>query len=137
MSALYTAFPLVVVLAAAGLFLWSEKDRTARRRFTVVVALAVGFVGVGLGLLGLPGAALYEAARPVVQLALGARYRPLGDAAWPVALWFTMAWPASVVLAYAVAHGPLKRSGRGAHIAVMVLLPAAAAVAMAFFAHLS
>jgi uncharacterized membrane protein YhaH (DUF805 family) len=136
---LIPALAAVGALAALVLFLRSEPGRDRKRRrgmiITVIVAavLAIG----GMGLLGIPGALIYGVSLPFVQLLMGARYTELGDGMWPAAILITLVWPASLVIAYAVANGPLRGRGRGARWLALLLIPWAFGVLLALGAHLS
>lgn len=133
-------FPLaagLVALVALVAFLRSPAGRE-RRRGMIVVAIAAPLLAVGgMALLGIPGALIYELCVPWVRLMLGGGFRELGDGAWPAAIVVTLTWPASLVVAYAIANGPLRRRGRAARWAALVLLPYAFGVALALWAHLS
>src|SRR5687768_8705584 len=104
---MWTIFPVaaaLVGLAVLVAFLRSEAGRERRRGMIGVAVVAVLFAVVGMGLLGLPGAMVYQLSAPWVRLMLGARFTDLGDGAWPAAILTTLTWPASLVIAYAVAH---------------------------------
>lgn len=127
----------VGALAALVLFLRSEAGR-ARRRGMIVTAIAAAVLAVGgMALLGIPGAVIYGISLPFVQLLMGPRFTELGDGAWPAAILITLMWPASLVIAYAVANGPLRRRGRGVRWLALVLIPYAFGVLLALGAHLS
>jgi len=128
--------------AAVGLiaFVWflrSEAGRPRRRGMIGIAVAAVLFSLGGMLLMGIPGALVYGIASPVVQLVLGSRYESLHEGVWPVVILITLVWPASLVVAYAVANGPLRHRGRGARWAVLILLPYAFGVALTLWAHLS
>jgi uncharacterized membrane protein YhaH (DUF805 family) len=117
-------------LARVGLQVRGAK---VHRGGAVAALLAVG----GIALLGIPGAVVYGVSAPVVQLMLGARFHSLNEDVWPAAIITTLTWPASLVVAYALANGPLRRRGRGARWAALVLVPYAVGVALTLWAHLS
>lgn len=133
-------WPYAVVVAAmlaAVLFLRSDAGRERRRGLLLVIGAAVAFAVLGMGLVGLPGAVLYELSAPWVRLLLREGYHDLGDAAWPVAIIITLAWPASLVIAYVIAHGPLRRRRAWVRWMTLILVPYAFAVSLALWAHLS
>ena len=101
---------------------------------TLAVAVATSVLGV-MPLLGIPGAVVYQLAAPCVRLLIGAGYRDLGDGAWPAAIVLTLSWPASLVLAYTAAFGPLRDAPVWARGTALVLIPYAAAVVLALWAH--
>jgi hypothetical protein len=127
----------LVALAVLVVFLRSEAGRPRRRGMLWTAAVAVLLALGGMALLGLPGAVIYELCAPWVRLMLGGRFTELGDGAWPAAIVITLTWPASLVVAYAVANGPLRRRGRMLRWAALVLIPYAFGVALALWAHLS
>ena len=99
---------VVIVLLAAAIGV------AVRTRFSWwSLAISVGALEVlGFVLLGLPGAAFLEAIAPVMQ-GMG-RSRITGDAAWPAAIMMSLAWPVTLVPAYAVARSvPLGNGQRG------------------------
>lgn len=137
---MWMIFPAAVVLVALAVlvvFLRSEAGRPRRRGMWWTAVVAGLLALLGMGLLGLPGAVLYQLCAPWVQLMLGDRFRELGDGAWPAAIVITLVWPASLVIAYAVANGPLRRRGRLARWTPLVLIPYAFGVALALWAHLA
>lgn len=137
---MWIVFPLAagtVALAALVAFLRSPAGRERRRgAFAVTVFAAVLALG-GILLLGIPGALVYELCVPWVRLLMGARFTDLGDGAWPAALLITLTWPASLVVAYVIANGPLRRRGRALRWLAMLLVPYAFGVGLALWAHLS
>lgn len=133
-------WPFAVVLiaaAAAVLFLRARPARERRRGLLLTAGAAGVLAALGMGLVGLPGALLYELGAPWVRLVLGEGYHDLGDAAWPAAIVISLAWPASLVIAYTVAHGLLGRRRRWVRWMALVLVPYAFAVSLAFWAHLA
>lgn len=124
-------------LAALVLFLRSEAGRERRRGMIVVTVIAVLMALGGILLLGIPGALVYELCVPWVRLMLGTRFTELGDGAWPAAIVITLTWPASFVITYALANGPLRRRGRLLRWTMMIVIPYAFGVALALWAHLS
>jgi hypothetical protein len=127
----------VVALAALVAFLRSAAGRERRRGAIAVTVFAAVLALGGILLLGIPGALVYELCVPWVRLMMGARFTELGDGAWPAALLITLTWPASLVVAYVAANGPLRRRGRGVRWLAMLLVPYAFGVALALWAHLS
>jgi hypothetical protein len=134
---LFPALAGLVALVVIVAFLRSEAGRERRRGMIVAAIVAALFAIGGIFLLGIPGALVYGVSLPVVQLLLGARYEGLADGAWGAAILITLTWPASLVIADAVANGPLRRRGRGARWAARLLIPCAAGVALTLWAHLS
>lgn len=124
-------------LAALVTFLRSEAGRERRRGLKVTAILAVLLAIGGVLLLGIPGALVYELCVPWVRLTLGGRFTELGDGAWPAAIVITLTWPASLVVAYALANGPLRGRGRGVRWTALILVPYAFGIALALWAHLS
>jgi hypothetical protein len=127
---------LVALVVLVG-FLRSEAGRERRRGMIVTACLAALLSLGGILLLGIPGAIVYELCAPWVRLMLGPRFTDLGDGAWPAAIVITLAWPASLVAAYAIANGPLRRRGRVVRWMTLILVPYAFGVALALWAHLS
>lgn len=128
----------VAALVALVVFLRSPLGRARRRGAlaTLGIAVATSVLGV-VPFLGIPGAVVYQLAAPCVRVLLGAGYDDLGDGAWPAAIILTLTWPASLVLAYTVAYGPLHDGPPWMRWGALVLIPYAAAVALALWAHLS
>jgi hypothetical protein len=133
--------PLALVAAAVAavvVFLRSEAARPRRRGLLVVVAVAAALAVLGVvPLLGIPGAVVYELFDPLVRAVLGRGYAELGAGAWAAAIVATLVWPSSLVLAYAVAYGPLRRRPAWVRWTVLVLVPCVAAAALAFWPHLA
>ena len=127
----------VMGLAAMVLFLRSDAGRERRRGMIVTAVVAAVLAVGGMALLGIPGALVYGISLPVVQLLMGARYAGLGDGAWPAAILVTLVWPASLVVAYAVANGPLRRRGRGARWLALLGIPYLFAVLLTLGIHLA
>lgn len=134
---LFPAVAGLIALVVLVVFLRSEAGRERRRGMITTAIVAAVFAFGGMLLLGIPGALVYGVSLPVVQMLLGAKYQSLADGAWGAAIIITLTWPASLVIAYAVANGPLRRRGRGARWAAMILIPYAAGVALTLWAHLS
>jgi hypothetical protein len=135
-----TAIPLAIVGAAViatVVFLRSEKARPRRRGLLITAGVAAALAALGVVLLGIPGAVVYELFDPLVRAVLGRGYAELGAGAWAAAIVTTLVWPSSLVLAYAVAWGPLRRRPAWTRWTVMVLVPCAAAAALAFWPHLA
>ena len=134
---IFLALPLLAAVVLYVWFLRSEATRD-RRRGMVITGGAAFLLGLlGMLLMGLPGAVLYELAAPWVRLALGEGYRDLGDGAWPAAIFITLVWPSSLVMAYAASYGPLRGAPRWVRLLAWVLIPYGLAAALAFWAHLS
>lgn len=132
--------PAAAWLVALGVFvafLRSPPGRERRRGMIITAVVAVLLAVGGMALLGLPGAVIYGISAPWVQLMMGSRFTDLGDGAWPAAIVITLAWPASLVLAYAAVHGPLRRRGRAVRWAAWILIPYGFGVLLALWAHLS
>lgn len=123
-------------LVAIILFLRSPAGRERRKGLAIAVAAAVVVAVVGVGLLGIPGAIVYGLSVPWVSMLLGGGYQDLGDGAWPAAIYISIFWPASLVIAYTLVAGPLRRRSRWSKAAVWILVPYAAGVAMSLWAHL-
>jgi hypothetical protein len=112
------------------------RERERRRGLNVVTAIAVVVATAGvLPFMGIPGAIVHETAAPMVHALTGKVTTDLGDGAWPAAIITTMTWPWSLVLAYTLAYGPLRHRGRAVRWLVMALVPYAAAVLLALWAH--
>jgi len=134
---IFLALPLLAALVVYVVFLRADGLRD-RRRGMVITGGAAFLLGlVGMLLMGIPGAVLYELAAPWVRLALGEGYRDLGDGAWPAAIFISLVWPSSLVLAYAASYGPLRGASRWVRLLAWVLIPYGLAVALAFWAHWS
>ncbi|HEX6038821.1 hypothetical protein [Longimicrobium sp.] len=131
------AATVVGALAAMVLFLRAPAVRELRRGMIITAIVAFVLALGGMALLGIPGAIIYGISAPFVQLLMGARYADLGDGAWPAAIFITLIWPASLVVAYAVANGPLRGRGRGARWMALILIPYAFGVLLALDAHLA
>lgn len=132
--------PAVAWLIALGVFIAfvrSPAGRERRRGAIILGVVAALLVVIGIALLGLPGAVIYELCAPWVQLMMGSRYTDLGDGAWPAAIIITLTWPASLLMAYAAANGPLRRRGRAVRWAARILIPYLLGVLLALWAHLS
>lgn len=137
---MWVILPAAAALVALAVLVWflrSPAGRERRRGMLVVVTVAALLAFGGIALLGIPGAVIYELCVPWVWLLMGEGYADLGDGAWPAALVITLTWPASLVIAYAVANGLLRRRGPLVRWAVLVLIPYAFGVLLAFWAHLS
>lgn len=69
-----------------------------------VIACVLAIVA-GVVLLGLPGAVVYAASKPVIRLVLGSVMSDseLGDRAWPLAIVVSLLWPFGIVAGYLVA----------------------------------
>lgn len=63
-----------------------------------VIARVLAIVA-GVVLLGLPGAVVYAASKPVIRLVLGSVMSDseLGDRAWPLAIVVSLLWPFGIV----------------------------------------
>jgi hypothetical protein len=129
---------LVVTLVALIVFLRSDAGRERRRPALILtgVCAAIAILGV-IPLMGIPGAILYELSKPWVQSMQGARFAELGDGAWPAAIVMTLVWPASIVLAYVITKGPLRRRSAFLRWPVLILFPYAVAVVLTLWAHMS
>ncbi len=59
----------------------------------------------GVVLLGLPGAVVYAASKPVIRIVYGTVLSDtqLGDRAWPLAIFVSLLWPLGIVACYLVA----------------------------------
>jgi hypothetical protein len=137
---MWIVFPAVAAVVALVVLVWfvrSEAGRPRRKGMMITAGVAALLALGGIALLGIPGAAVYGVSAPVVQLILRPRFHSLNEDVWPAAILITLTWPASLVLAYAIANGPLRRRGRGARWAALVLVPYAAGVALTLWAHLS
>jgi hypothetical protein len=127
----------LVALGVLVAFLRTPAGRE-RRRPAIITAVVAGLLALGgIALLGIPGAVIYGVSAPWVQLLMGPRYTDLGDGAWPAALLITLTWPASLLIAYAAANGPLRRRGRALRWAALLLIPYLSGILLALWAHLS
>lgn len=134
---LFPGLAWLVALGALVAFLRTPAGRE-RRRPAIVTAVVAGLLALGgIALLGIPGAVVYGISAPWVQLLMGPRYTDLGDAAWPAAILITLTWPASLLIAYVVANGPLRRRGRALRWAALLLIPYLFGILLALWAHLS
>lgn len=131
------ALAAVGALAAMVIFLRSEAGRERRRGMIITAIVAAVLAIGGMALLGIPGALVYGISLPVVQLLMGPRFAGLGDGAWPAAILVTLVWPGSLVIAYAVANGPLRRRGRGARWTALLLIPYLVGVLLTLGVHLA
>jgi hypothetical protein len=127
-----------ITIAAFVAFRRSEAGRERRRGLKIVTILAavVAILGV-MPLMGIPGAVVHELSAQWVEAIQGKGFRELGDGAWPAALVITLTWPCSLVLAYVLANGPLRRRGRFIRWTTMIVLPYLAGILLALWAHLS
>lgn len=129
-------FLLPVIAAAVGAgFAWSAAGRRRWKGVAATFGTAVAVAVLGMAVVGLPGALVYELAAPWVRLLLGEGYADLGDAAWPAAILITLTWPFSFVLAYVAVHGPLDRAGRLVRSLAWIAVPYACGVLLALWAH--
>lgn len=127
----------LAALAAAVLSWRADASRAHRRGLRWMLVTAALLSVLGLLLMGIPGAVVYELSVPWVRAMQGARFTDLGDGAWPAALLISLTWPASLVIAYTVANGPLRRRGRFIRWMAILGIAYAFGVALAFWAHLS
>lgn len=137
---MWILFPAVAAVVALVVLVWfvrSEAGRPRKKGMMITAGVAALLAIGGIALLGIPGAVVYGVSAPVVQLMLGARFHSLNEDVWPAAIIITLTWPASLVVAYAIANGPLRRRGRGVGWAALALIPYAAGVALTLWAHLS
>ena len=71
----------------------------------------------GVFLLGLPGAVVYAASKPLIRLVYGSVMSDseLGDRAWPLAIFVSLLWPFGIVVGYGIAFrlgGALPKPGQ-------------------------
>lgn len=92
------------------------------RRRLVLLAVVLAVLGV-IPLLGLPGAFIVMVSLPVFGLSEANLH---ADAAWPIAIFISVLWPAGLILGYWVGFGLLKKQSEGRKKAAM------AGVAMAW-----
>ena len=123
----------VLAVVASVLFLRTDAGRArrkgVRRTWTAAVLMALG----GMLLMGLPGAVIYELSAPWV----GGRSAALGDGAWGAAIYITLTWPFSLVLAYIAATGPLRGWGWMVRTLAWIVILYGAGILLALWAHLS
>lgn len=83
--------------------------------FWIAVIVAVACLVVGMLLLGLPGAAIFVASTPLLQLLFGANAldRLPADSYWPIGIMITLLWPPSIVVGYLLAYRALAAAARG------------------------
>ena len=136
MEALVIEVPLGLALVASVAFLIREKAPQARHQFWKVVLGGVAFAGVGLLLLGIPGAVLMIATLPptmLLQEMAGTAPASMADAAWGAALVLTGVWPLWVIVAYTVAFGAMKRAPRRVRLAVLGAIAYAAGIGLTYY----
>ncbi|HEX2211137.1 MAG TPA: hypothetical protein VHG93_25865 [Longimicrobium sp.] len=127
----------LLALAALIWFLRSPAGRERPRGMIIVTVVAGLLAFGGIALMGIPGAVIYELCVPWVRLMMGGRFTDLDDGAWPAALIITLAWPASLVVAWVAANGPLRRRGRAVRWTAFIIMAYLAGVLLALWAHLS
>jgi hypothetical protein len=133
-------FPaLLPVAAVAAILLFGRsaaglEQRERLMKLTIAAAI-IAVLGV-IPLFGIPGAAVYEVSAPWVHLLLGEHYADLGASAWPVGIIMTLAWPWSLVVAYAVANGALARRTAPLRWLAFFLVAYGAGIGLALWAHL-
>ena len=105
------------------------RRRGVRRAVAAAVLCAVG----GWSLLGLPGAVVFELSRPLLRLVHGpgAGEEPLGDNAWPLALYISALWPVGIVLGAVAAGRVPQRAPRAVRPAVGIAVAVAWALGVA------
>jgi len=86
----------VLLLGVAGAAVW------ARFSWRSLFVSAAVLEGLGLVLLGLPGAAFLETLEPLMQRA--GRGPISGDGAWPAAILMSAVWPVALAPAYLAAR---------------------------------
>jgi hypothetical protein len=112
----------VLSLSVVTLLLLVVTGAAVRARFSWgSLFLAAGVLeGLGVVLLGLPGAAFLETLEPVMHRV--GRGPISGDAAWPAAIMMSLMWPVALAPAYLVARSvPLGNRQRGL-VALAVLV---------------
>jgi hypothetical protein len=108
---------------------------TLRRKVVVASITAACLMGLGLLLLGLPGAILLE-----LPSWLGLTGSIEGDAAWPAAILVSIVWPVFIPLGVIAKHRLASRgAGTLSHVALWgtILVGAAAVVTLAHVAYRS
>lgn len=127
----------LAALVAAAVFWRSDAGRSHRKGLLWMLITAALLSVLGILLMGIPGAVVYELSVPWVRAMQGARFTDLGDGAWPAAILISLTWPASLVIAYTVANGPLRRRGRMVRWIAIIGIAYGSGVALAFWAHAS
>lgn len=115
----------VLLFAVTGAAVWAGFSRRS-------LLLSIGVLaGLGLVLLGLPGAAFLETLEPLMKR-LG-RGAISADGAWPAAIVMSLVWPAALVPAYYGARAV--RGGHGVRglAALAILGFASAAIGVAVY----
>lgn len=96
-----------------------------RKGFATALGLKVAAIALGLVMLGLPGAAIFELSYPVIRLVYGEEPRVVPDAAWPVAIYITLLWPASflpVAWLASLLFPAERRTARAAFVIALLVL---------------
>jgi hypothetical protein len=88
-------------------FRWSETGRERRRGMIVVAAIAALMSLGGMLVLGPSERGGVRVMRSVDAADARRPIRELGEGAWPAAIVISLVWPGSLVVAYALANGPL------------------------------
>ena len=101
---------------------WPPRRRRLSGWRVVLLATALAVLGV-VPLLGLPGAFISMISLPVFGLSEGNLH---SDAAWPIAIYISLLWPAGLILGYWVGFGLLQKQSKVRQKAAM------AGVAMAW-----
>ena len=101
-----------------------------RKAFTTALGLKLGAIALGLALLGLPGAVIFEGCYPIIRLVFREEPRIAPDSAWPIAIYMTMLWPAAFLPLAWIATLLFRGERAAARIAFVVTLLVAWAVAL-------
>ena len=107
-----------------------------RKAFTTALGLKLGAIALGLALLGLPGAVIFETTTRIIGAILGRELRIAPDSAWPVAIFMTILWPAAFLpLAWLAGRlFPGERGGRRIAFVVAMLVAWGVALSLVFYA---
>jgi hypothetical protein len=101
-----------------------------RKGFATALGLKLGAIALGLALLGLPGAVIFEGSYPIIRLVFREEPRIAPDSAWPIAIYITVLWPAAFLPLAWLASRLFPGERGGARVAFVVGLLAVWGVAL-------
>jgi hypothetical protein len=83
-----------------------RKQGKSVKGFLIASGVAIAVAGLGIVLLGIPGALIFELTFPMASLLVGVSKSTIpADAMWPIAIVMTLVWPLSFPAGYLVAWG--------------------------------